>query len=161
MLRGQAIMLDFALAFLIFALAFTFITGQFDQKLVQMEGEYHLESMKTRADYAMEYLLKSPGNPENWETLDINALERPGLAFNDRELSEAKLAAFSNFTSDYNTLKYRMGIGQYDFYFSFSGVDDVNAGLEPGSNADEVTLERVAIYKGGIGVARLKLYRLT
>ena len=62
--------------------------------------------------------------------------------------------------SDYSEMKVRLGLEKYDFFFEFNGVDDINAGLLPGSNANEINLERIVIYKGEIGVAKLKLYRL-
>jgi len=46
------------------------------------------------------------------------------------------------------------------FFFSFAGIDNVTAGLDAGSNANEVVLERVVQYKGGLGVATLKVYKL-
>ena len=116
--------------------------------------------MRLKADTALEYLVKNPGKPSNWENLTINELNRPGLAITDRKLSEAKLSSFSNLSSNYEEMKSKLGLEEFDFYFSFVGVDSVTAGLDAGSNANKIVLERVVQYKGGLGVATLKVYKL-
>lgn len=160
MFRGQTVSLDFALGFMLFVLVWVFLITQFDQKFDDTLRNSDLKTMQLKAETILETLVKTKGTPENWETLTMNELEKPGLAVNDRELSQAKLSAFSNMASDYSEMKIRLGSERYDFFFKFDGVDDINAGLLPGSNANEINLERIVIYKGEIGVARLKLYRL-
>ena len=87
-------------------------------------------------------------------------MERPGLAVTDKALSEAKLSSFSNLSSNYEEMKSKLGLEEFEFYFSFAGIDNVTAGLDAGSNANEVVLERIVQYKGGLGVAKLKVYKL-
>lgn len=158
--RGQAVIIDFTLAFFLFIIAWVFLTIQFDDKYDETLTNNDLKIMRLKADTALEYLVKNPGNPSNWEKLTINDLNKPGLAITDRKLSEAKLASFSNLSINYEEMKSKLGLEEFDFYFSFAGVDNVNAGLDAGSNANEVVLERVVQYKGGLGVATLKVYKL-
>ena len=158
--RGQAVIIDFTMAFFLFIIAWVFLTTQFDNKYDETLTNNDLKIMRLKADTALEYLVKNPGKPSNWENLTINDLERPGLAVTDRALSEAKLSSFSNLSSDYEEMKSKLGLEEFEFYFSFAGVDNINAGLDAGSNANEVVLERIVQYKGGLGVAKLKVYKL-
>jgi len=158
--RGQAVIIDFTIAFFLFILAWVFLTTQFDNKYDETLTNNDLKIMRLKADTALEYLVKNPGSPTNWENLTINDLNRPGLAITDRKLSEIKLSSFSNLSSNYEEMKHKLGLEEFDFYFSFVGVDNVTAGLDAGSNANIVVLERVVQYKGGIGVATLKVYKL-
>jgi len=158
--RGQAVIMDFALAFFVFILAWVFLSTQFDNTYDETLTNNDLKIMKVKTDTALEYLVKSPGIPFNWENLTINDLNKPGLATSDRKISEAKLSAFSNLSTNYEEMKAKLELEEFDFYFSFIGEDNVNAGLDAGSNANEVILERVVEYKGGLGVAKLKVYKL-
>lgn len=158
--KGQGLEFDFALAFLLFVAAWIFVSAQFDKNFYYAEQITSLKEMKLKADYTMDSLISSKGAPQNWEDLSIGSIERVGLSKGQGTISEEKLAAFSNLTSQYDELKIRMGVEEYDFYFEFKGIDDVNAGLSPGSDADEVTAKRIVSYKGGVAVATLKLYRL-
>ncbi len=152
--------MDFTIAFFVFLLLWIFLTTQYDTKHTQALDDAQLRDMRVKADIALEYLVKQKGVPANWETLAINDLNQPGLAISDRVLSEAKLAAFSNLSSNYSEMKSKLGLPEYDFYFKFTGIDDAHAGLEPASNASEIIAERIVQYKGGLGIATLKVYRL-
>ncbi len=158
--RGQGLLLDFTVGLMIFLVAWFYLGSQFDSKLAAASKENETGIMKLRADFALDTLVKTRGGPQDWETGDINSLVFPGLAQRDRELSQAKLSAFSNMSSGYSQLKDRMGIGEYDFFFSYKGGADVNAGLEPQGNATIVAVQRAVSYNGNIGTATLKVYRL-
>ncbi|MCR4334998.1 MAG: hypothetical protein NUV57_00485 [archaeon] len=158
--KGQAVIIDFAIAFLLFALAWAFITVEFEEKYAERIDADSLKLMKLKAETTIDFLVKSKGSPENWEELTINDLNSVGLAETDRALSESKLSAFQNFSSSYDTLRATMGLEQYDFYFQFTGVDDANAGLVPGSNANQIIVQRIVEYKGEVGVAELNVYKL-
>ena len=157
---GQGIMLDFMFGFMIFIVAWAYISGQYDLKLSEIQKADSIGKMKIKAERVADTLVKTKGSPENWEKLGIWSLQYPGLALNDREISEAKLAAFTNMTSDYLLLKEKMGLEGFDFSFNFKGSIDVNAGLAPQGNATQIVVQRVAVYKGGPGIATLRVYRL-
>ncbi len=153
-------MFDFALGLLLFLLAWSYLDAQFGIRFVEARQDSDVGIMKAKAEYAIDTLVRSGGSPDNWEELGIDSLVFPGLAQRDRELSEAKLAAFSNLSSEYGRLKDAMGLGEFDFSFRYAGGADVNAGLEPQSRATIVAVQRVALYKGVVGTATLKVYRL-
>jgi len=158
--RGQAVIIDFSVALMLFILMWFFITSQFNAQFADAIHSQSVDSMRLKADYTLETLVKSPGTPSNWENhspADVNSI---GLAVRDREISEEKLTAFSNFSGSYDELRQKMGIGDVDFFFTFDGVDDATAGLPPGGDADKVTAQRIVMYKGGSAIVTLMLYRL-
>ncbi|MEK6957978.1 MAG: hypothetical protein AABW99_03300 [archaeon] len=157
--KGQAVLLDFAMALFLFMIMWIFITSEFNVREAEAIRANDFGTMRARADYLLEGLVKTRGIPENWETLTLEDASSFGLAKTDRALSEAKLAAFSNFSSDYEGLRERLPLEEYDFFFEFSGIDDVNVGLEPQGNADKVVVQRIVTYKGGVGIAKLTLYK--
>ncbi|MCR4369482.1 MAG: hypothetical protein NUV67_06275 [archaeon] len=158
--KAQAVLMDFALAVLIFVVAWFFIATQFQERDAQVRGDADFLEMRIKADYALDYLARSPGEPSGWETLEIGDLNRPGLAISDRRLFEQKLAAFSNHSADYELLRQKMNIGRYDFFFEFDGIDNSSAGLAPGGDATKIVLSRIVEYKGGEAIAKLTLYEL-
>ena len=158
--KGQAVLLDFILAFFVFILVWVFLMSQFDSKITETEKINDLQIMKLKSTQVLENLVKSKGYPNNWETLTISDLNSVGLAITDRSLSEEKLSAFSNFSIDYYELKAKMSLEEYDFYFVFTGVDSVTAGIDSVDNANEIILHRIVNYKGEVGDVMLKVYKL-
>ncbi len=167
--KGQIVLFDFMIAMLLFVLIWFFLNARFDERLLDDSKKNSIELMRLKADYVLETLVKTQGSPGNWAganmpLTDINSI---GLAMNDRELSELKLVDFNKFT-DYELLRQKLGIGEYDFYFSFQGMNSINAGLPPNGNASEVVAKRLVTCKadgygycnGGVGTATLKLYKL-
>jgi len=157
--KGQAVIIDFALGFFLFVLIWVFLIIQFEEKLSDTIDISTNETMKIRTENALEVLVKSRGSPENWEQLTINDLNAPGLAKADRELSQQKLIAFQNLNADYNQLKTTMGLEGFEFYFEFIGEDNYTSGIEPPTTGfNNMVLERIVEYKGGVGTARLTVY---
>ncbi|VVC00493.1 Uncharacterised protein [uncultured archaeon] len=156
--KGQGVMFDFAFALLLFVIAWAFISSSFDSRLSSHENERSFAQMKNTADSLLDSLVSSNGVPGNWEENDAGGVKSIGLALRDRELSEAKLAAFSN--SDYEALKEKMNIGANEFFFTFSGPVDMNAGLPPQGKASVAVSRRVVSYNGQQGTVALKIYRL-
>ncbi len=158
--KGQALLIDFTLAAFLFIIAWGMINSEFDKKLERQQTIGDVQAMKVKADYVLETLVKGRGIPPNWQNGPLNDVNLIGLATKDRELSEAKISAFSNLSSQYSNLKAKLGLEDYDFFFQFEGADDSNAGLAPQGNANEVSAQRIVTYKGGKAVATLKVYRL-
>ncbi len=158
--KGQSLLWDFAFAFMLFVIIWVFISSSYNEKFNNFQKQGDVENMRLKSEYVLDYLVKSEGIPSNWEYLTVNDLNRLGLAITDRELSEPKLAALSNFSSNYEQLKATMNLEGYDFYLEFNGVDDMNAGLQPQSSANQTVAVRAVKYKGGVADISLKLYSL-
>lgn len=157
--KGQALMVDFAAGFLLFILAWVFLTANFQNTFVDLVSKSERNEMQLNATNIAEQLLSSKGYPENWNELPINDVNSIGLIINDREISEEKLLAFSNI-ADYESLKEKVGLFRYDIYFEFQGVDSATAGLEPIGKATKIVMERVATYKGEQANAKITIYKL-
>lgn len=158
--RGQGIVIDFSLGFFVFVLIFIAVTAAFDSKLQEIPKKNDFEAMRIKSAASMDLLVRTPGNPENWEVIPLSSAISLGLASSDRNISSAKLSAFSNLGANYFEGKRKIGLAEYDFFFEFDGIDDANAGLQPFGDADKVVETRIVSYKGGSAVARLTVYKL-
>ncbi len=137
-----------------------FIFSHFDQKLESGDKEAVFKTMEVKANYALDRLVKTKGSPENWEELPIEQVESIGLASKDREIDQKKLSTFINLSNtNYDEVTHMLNLEGYDFYFRFEGADTMETITDPTSNATEVVVQRVVLYKGVTGVARLKLYK--
>lgn len=155
--KGQTTILDFTIGFFVFLTAFGilqfFWAQNFSEKILQ---EQFFE-MNIKAELAANALVKSPGEPENWEELLTSEINFLGLSENGH-LDEQKLTAFK--IMDYDTAKQLLGLAQYNFFFEFTGTEPpVTAGLELSANIDSITVTRIAEYNGGEGLAKLTVYR--
>jgi hypothetical protein len=157
--KGQGLIIDFSLGFFVFIIIFITITNAFNSKIEDINKKNDLEAMRIKAGNSMNLLIRSPGEPSNWENLPISSVKYIGLASNDRNILETKLSAFSNLGENYFEGKRKIGLAEYDFFFEFQGVDDVNAGLEPFGDIDKVVETRVVSYKGESAIARLVVYK--
>ncbi|HIH09082.1 MAG TPA: hypothetical protein HA254_00255 [Candidatus Diapherotrites archaeon] len=156
---GQAVVFDFALAFMLFVIAWVFVSTQTDAKIADAQNTGNIESMRIRAEYIANSLVENAGSPPDWESRSAADVNSIGLAFGGRELDEEKLAAFANF-SGYDDLRSKLGTEGLDFYFEFHGAQDFTAGLLPAGDATKVSIKRIVAYRGELGVATLTLYRL-
>ncbi|PIN85575.1 MAG: hypothetical protein COV47_01390 [Candidatus Diapherotrites archaeon CG11_big_fil_rev_8_21_14_0_20_37_9] len=161
--KGQAVVMDFAFALGLFIILFTFISAEFTQQVNTSERKSTFDSLRVKADFVMETLVKSTGSPQNWETLSLNDVEYFGLAASDRDLSDAKLTSFQNNTTsepDYLITKQKLGLEGYDYYFVLEDAG-IQSGLEVpvGTDATQVVVERIVTYQGGAYHARLTVYK--
>jgi len=155
--RGQTVLIDFSLAVFIFFIAFAFLTIFWVQNIEEKTKETQYFDMDLKANIASEILVKSRGNPVNWHEIDTNQINFIGLAFRERSIDEQKLNTFKNMA--YDTSRELLNISEYDFYFEFTGEDNVTVGLVPTANVDSITITRIVEYKGSEAIARITLYQ--
>ena len=159
--RGQGIVIDFGLGLGLFIIMVLFIFSHFDQKLESGDKEAMFKTMEVKANYALDKLVKTKGIPENWRELPIEQVESIGLAVKDRELDVNKLTAFKTVSdSNYGDVVHLMGLEGFDFYFEFKGVDNIATSTSFSGNATEVVVQRIVLYKGETGIAKLKVYSI-
>lgn len=94
--------LDFIIAFLIFLTIFLinfYSWDSIERKIINTEDKYYFKSSVYQA---VESLIKTKGEPINWE-INPSSAEFIGLAGSENTLSNDKLAALNN--SAYNLLK--------------------------------------------------------
>ncbi|MBI2597936.1 MAG: hypothetical protein HYW50_01940 [Candidatus Diapherotrites archaeon] len=154
---GQTVLLDFMLAFFIFAIAFAFLAVFWSNGLEEKIQESRQNEMNLKASIAAEILVKSNGNPQNWEEIDISEAQFIGIASRENSVEEEKLNEFTNL--DYGTAKTLLNIQEYDFFFELEGDGSASAGLAPTADIDTVTITRIVEYKGSEAVATLTVYQ--
>jgi len=156
--KGQAVMLDLLMGAVLFLLVLMALNTLWVEELDSIILEKESNEMKLLAFNAIEVLVSSKGIPQNWEILPEASVDEIGLVSNDRAVEEDKLVAFQNI--GYSAAKEKLNIKQYDFFFEFDGVDDVNAGIPPVGNAEKIVIYRKASYKGGSADVKFTLYDL-
>ena len=150
-------LLDFALAVFIFLIALGTLSVFWLNRLDEKLQSQHFDEMNLKANLAAETLVKSAGDPTNWENLDPELVNLIGVVSQDRSVSEQKLNAFRNL--NYDTARQLLNISEYDFYFELEGIDNVTTGLAPVADVDRAAVTRIVEYKGSEATARITLYR--
>ena len=153
-------MVEFAAAMMLFILIWFFLGSRFDDRLAADSRVSMAESMRLKSDYVLGSLVEGRGIPGSWPGMPLSDINMVGLAVTDRDISEAKLAAFKAFSQPlgYNALREKLGIGEYDFYFELEGVADAFAGNKISGPATKVVARRVVYYNGNAEIAELTLY---
>lgn len=158
--KGQGILIDIMMALFIFIVILGYLTTVWTMNLSTIESNYLSDDMQRLAFQTTDLLVRTSGTPNNWETMVIDDVNTIGLATSDRILDEQKLNRFKNLGADYRKAKEIMQIGNYDFYFELQGVDDVNAGLMPMTEAQKVVVRRIVNYKGEEAFVIFTLYKV-
>jgi hypothetical protein len=166
--RGQGIALDFLFAVLVFLLVLNSVMTIIDSGTQSVSEKNLLNNLNAKASQTMDLLVRTDGNPNDWEKLDLGDVVAIGLAKRDRALDEDKVGRFfelagSYSSSDYNAVKSLLLIG-YDYYFELE--DSEGLVLEQtGTPGDfrwedmmQVTVQRVVNYNGVEVIAELSIY---
>ncbi len=107
----------------------------------------------------MEYIIKSPGTPVNWEAGSWDSVTQIGLAQKDRVLSPTKVLTFINKgNTDYDSTKSKLNIAYYEFYAEFSGGVNLTTGQIPPNTKSTSVVERFVTINGVETTFRLTLY---
>jgi len=128
--QGQASVIDFTVAFIVFTAIFVvdyYLWSQVEAKIANNEDEHYF---KTSVYNAVESLVKTMGQPYNWE-INMSSALSIGLAIKDNWLSNDKLSALSD--ADYNETSSRvLSTGEYQITIIDSDNNEVySTGLEP------------------------------
>ena len=158
--KGQATMIDFMMALFIFIIVIGYLTTVWLINLSTIENNYVLDDMQRLAFQATDLLIRSEGLPSNWEVMDIDDVNRIGLAERDRVIDEQKLNSFKNLGAEYERVKQLLQIANYDFHFELQGADDVNAGLPCMAAAQKAVVKRAVNYKGSEAIVTFTLYKV-
>jgi hypothetical protein len=114
--------------------------------------------MQMTAFAAVDYLVKSQGQPYNWE-INSSSAERIGLAKRPMVLSENKTKSFANL--DYEKQKTALNIIGYDFYFRLTPVNGnaVTSGEFPDDESYIVNAQRIVMYENKTAKVELRLWK--
>lgn len=166
---GQGIALDFLFAILVFLLVLNTSIILIESSGRVASEESVLNEINSSVSQTADMLVRTKGQPDDWEELGIESVTRVGLARRDRVLDNAKLSRFLELgqfygSSDYNKVKGLLLIG-YDYYLRildsggsvlyqtgvpsdgrWDGMNAINAKRIVGLNEEEVLLEFTIYY---------------
>lgn len=158
--KGQTVLIDFFFASIIFLVIFFAVQNQWTQDLQAAKEKSTSQELQLKAYAIAESLVKTQGEPDNWETLPVSSIERIGLAQSTLSLDTQKVNAFKNLDQNYSTVKEILRAGQYDYFFQLEGTTDVNAGIAPPIDATKTVIRRIVEFEGSEAVVLFTLYRL-
>ena len=156
MKKAQIGTLDLFAAISISSLLIVAIFSTYNYYNNALERKILFNDMQMTSFAAVDYLVKSPGQPYNWETAP-STTERIGLAKRPLILSENKLDEFTKL--EYNKQKELLNIIGYDFYFKLTSKDVETSGNYPSDADYVVNAQRVVMYKNSTAKVELRLWK--
>jgi hypothetical protein len=157
MKKAQIISLDVMIA----ALILLVIIGGFGVLLYQYtiheQEQTELRDLELRSQPALNVLMSTEGNPDNWNESSNPCTEVKALGFMSEPgiISGQKLKNFTEM--DYNCSQSLLGIRGYNFYFEARDADgnllnidgvDITKGYEPPAGSEAIFSERKAWIDG-------------
>jgi len=125
--RAQASIIDFIIAFVVFVSIFIIDYYSWNSITVKIQNNEGSHYFKTSISQAVDALLKTGGEPANWET---GSPTITGLAISDNYLSNTKLKALND--SDYQLIKDSvLSTGDYEITISNKSGVVYQTGLSP------------------------------
>ena len=166
--KGHSIMIDLIFAVTVFVIISTFLFDAYDQNLGNITKSQTMEELQQKAFIATETLIKTTGDPKNWNELSLNEVKQFGLTQGLGQLSESKVNYFTaqfdcntDSNSPYNKSKEIMNLGSFDYFFNLHNATyDLNTGCNPLVEADIVAARRIVNYKGSETIVLFKLYKI-
>lgn len=158
--KGQTVLIDFFFASIVFLIVFFAVQTQWTQDFQQAKDKSASQDMQLAAYAIAESLVKTTGEPGNWETLPVSSIERIGLAQSTLSLDTQKVNAFKNLDLNYSAVKEILRAGQNDYFFQLDGDTDVNAGIAPPIDATKIVIRRIVEFEGSEAVVIFTLYKI-
>jgi len=123
-----------------------------------LEEKVLYNDMQMTAFAAVDYLVKSPGQPVDWELNPSNAT-RIGLASRPLVLSQNKTITFTK--TNNQTIKEALNIVGYDFYFSLKSQDGttIASGKPPSAKSYVVNAQRIVTYRNYSAKVDFKVWK--
>lgn len=158
--KGQILLFDLFFALLGLFAMFIILTGVWNANYSIGAEELHAQDVRVRTLQAMNSLVKSQGDPADWNSDPDNA-NAIGLALADGSISPVRLDAFNSM--DYDTAKEKLGLEGYDYYLEVNGLKhsyNVTSGLDFDSNGVYVfSSRRLALLDGNSVELLLKVWK--
>jgi len=118
--KSQIAITDLFIALFVAAILITVIVFTWNKYTTILEEDISYNEMGVIAFQASDLLVKSKGEPLNWEENPTN-VDVLGLASSDRNLSIRKIDAFVNLS--YSNASKLLGTGFYNFYFKLKHIN--------------------------------------
>lgn len=117
--KGQFYSTEFIFSLIIFLGVLVMILYFFNNTNQKMNLDKQANDDFFQANYALEQILFTNGNPSNWQThLDINNIYSIGLANARNELDYNKISRLADFNIYYYDVLYLMGLGDKNVYLA-------------------------------------------
>ena len=168
--RGQGIAIDFLFAVLVFLLVLNACMALMGSSAESASDKILLNELNAKTSQTIDMLVRTEGNPNDWEQHGIDEARIIGLAKRDRALDKGKVdkfvewaANYSDVIGDYNKVKSLLLIG-YDYYFRIVDSDGLllKETGQPDQAARErmvnVNVKRIVNFNGEEVIAELTIY---
>ena len=164
--KAQAAITDLFIAVAVFIVLVTITTLIWNLYNVRLDSRIDYDNMVLKAYHISDTMLKSTGDPVNWErsASPINTINTLGLASDDHIISEKKLLTFSTLSStqeDYDILKDKMNINLYDYYLKLKLIDGTPIILTGNAPRGKfaVNLARLVIYESEPHILEVTIWK--
>lgn len=157
--RAQLAVTDLFIALFVATILIVIIIFTWNRYTVILEENVDYEEMQIIAFQISDLLVKSKGEPEDWEN-DPNNVDVIGLASSDRELSPMKVEAFINLS--YNITLKSLGAELYDYYFQLkhiNGTKMAEHGVIFPPNSSVVNVPRLVIYENEEAIVEFAVWK--
>ena len=158
--RAQIAIADLFIALFVATILIIVIISTWNAYVKVLEDDVGYKEMQIIAFQAADLLVKSGGEPADWEN-DPDNVYTMGLASSDRELSPEKVSAFVNDITLGNA-SLALGVGFYDFYFRLRHINGtVLEEFGPSSipNRSIINVPRVVSYKNEKAIMEFALWK--
>jgi len=149
--KGQLFSIDFISGTVIFILSFMMLLTLMDTANTQLRETEDFQQMQSIALAISDMLIKSPGNPENWDSSNVKAV---GFADSPHVLNESKILSFYSMSRQEAAIA--LGLTGYNFNISFIDRNKqiitykgktLSIGYVPHYESNLVVSQRVAVLK--------------
>jgi len=150
-MKAQIISLDVMIAALIVLIIIGGLGVLLYQYTIYEQQETELRDLGLRSQPALNVLMSTKGNPEDWDTKSCAQIKALGFMSEPGVISGQKLKAFASL--DYNCSQSLLGIQGYNFYFDARDADgnllnisniNITTGYEPPAGSNAIFSERKA-----------------
>ena len=162
--QGQGIAIDFLFAVLVFLVLLNASLALIDSSSRSSAEKNTLAELNSRTMQILDMLVRTDGEPDEWQSLGISQVTVIGLAKRDRVLDVKKVEKFMEWAAeDYNKVKSLLLTG-YPYYFRLSDYEGMvleetgRPGQQQRENSIESNVKRIVNYNGGEAIAELTLY---
>lgn len=158
--KSEIAVTDLFIALFMATILIIFIVYSWNKYVMVLSDNIDYNEMQIIAFQITDLLVKSKGEPENWEE-DPENVYVIGLAGSDRNLSTEKVDAFIN-NITYDNASLILGMGFYDFYFQLKHINgtrlkEFGQGSIP--NRSVVNVPRLVYYKNEKAILEFALWK--
>lgn len=170
--KGQGIAIDFLFAVLVFLLVLNASIALMDSSNSSAAGKSLIVDLQAKASQTIDMLVRTEGQPNDWQDRGIDEASIIGLAKRDRVLDKDKVnkfvewgANYSDTSGDYNKARALLLIG-YDFHFRIINsagetLKEAPSQETPPSKWGDMTavrVKRIVNLDGDEAIAELTIY---